>query len=738
MIRFLLILILTPAVNDLAAQTIKGKVIDANTLLPLHHTHIACPQTGEGTITDESGNFTFILDDTRQPKTLVASFVGYQTISKSIESPENHFVLKLQPDTTLLKSVDIMAPDPVELIRSALSRIKENHGDARLLTCFYRMETKNQDKYIQVSEAAFELNQSPGKYNQIKVLKTREAEDDKAFNGVGMGIGTPLSAAKNFDITIHPEASFLSQKNMRKYNFFYEGTVIRSGVEAHEISFDQKKIKQALFRGKIYLHTSTLAIVGLTYGLSPKGIPYFNVGNAAERAAMKLLNISIEVQAHDETITYRQFGNKWYPDHLVRNEKVRVKSRRYNFDVPVTDRSEFLITRIDTNFNRPFHETELATGRFLESPPDPAKSFWEDHNIIPSQFNYEDIAREIESRNGYSQMKMAVKEKIKIFPKETGIRVDCVLTYYHNKSIFNGTALIKHKGKVVLHKGYGYADKELQLKNDTSTIFRIGSIAKTFTSRVIWQLKQEGLLDYDDSVQRFVPWYPYHGITIHHLLTHSSGIPNYMEQANFIDSIQHTFTIEELIRHFGLEQPVFSPGSQFQYSNTGYTLLALIAEKASGKNFNDLLTEKIIKPLRLTTTSFGNSDHPSQAKGYFGNVLEPKYVLSNTAGAGAISSTASNLLKWDNAHDDPALDELFEPHTWYHDWGAHYGYGWNIDKYQFRASKKHTIHYHGGTDFGFKSIIARQPDKDNLVILLNNTGEFPLFDISDLVFDILN
>jgi hypothetical protein len=84
------------------------------------------------------------------------------------------------------------------------------------------------------------------------------------------------------------------------------------------------------------------------------------------------------------------------------------------------------------------------------------------------------------------------------------------------------------------------------------------------------------------------------------------------------------------------------------------------------------------------------------------------------------------------------VQELFEPRTWYHDWGAHYGYGWNIDKYQFRTSKKHTIHYHGGTDFGFKSIMARQPDKDNLVVLLNNTGEFPLFDISDLVFDILN
>lgn len=731
LLSFLFVSLLTPALS----QTLSGKVIDSSTGSPLHYAHIACPETGEGAITDEAGNFRLIVKDITKAKTLRASFVGYQTMTKTVNDP--HLVFVLSPDTTTLRGVEITSPDPDVLIRSALRKIPDNHGGQRLLTCFYRMVTKNQDKYIQVSEASFEMNQFPPQYNQVKVLKAREAEDDKAFNGVGMGIGTPVASARSTDITMRADDSFLGEKNRKKYDFFYEGIVQYGGVEVHEISFDQKNIKDALYRGRLYLHSVSLAFVAIEYELSPKGIAYLKFGNAAQRAAMKLLDIDINVLAQRMVITYRPFGDKWYLDHVLREENVRVKSKRYNFDVPVAERGEFLVTRIDTTFRRAFAEEELTKSGFIESAADTSKGFWQDYNTIPSQIDYNAIAREIESRNGYASVKTALRNRMKNFPKDQGIRVDCVLTHYHSQGLFNGTALVKHKGKVILHKGYGYADKELQIRNDTSTVFRIGSIAKTFTSRIIWQLAQEGLLKYDDSVQRFVPWYPHHGITIHHLLTHSSGIPNYTGQAAFLDSIHHAFTIEELIRNFGLEKPTFTPGSEFRYSNTGYTLLALIAEKTSGKTFAELFTEKITVPLRLGNTSFVQQ-HPAQAKGYWNGVPEPAYAIGNTAGAGAISATASDLLKWDEAHNDPELAVLFVPRTWYHDWGSHYGYGWNIDKYQFWASKKHIIHYHGGTDFGFKSMLARQPDRNNLVVLLNNTGEFPLFDITDLVLNILN
>jgi CubicO group peptidase (beta-lactamase class C family) len=738
MTKTFLFLALIFFVNQLGAQTLSGKVFDGSTNSPLPLAHIACPETGEGTITDEEGNFKLILKDFKKSRSLVASYVGYQPVKKIVIESESLLVFELPPDTTVLKGIEITSPDPLNLIRSALGKLRENHGGQRLLTCFYRMVAKNRDKYIQISEAAFEMNQFPSHYNQVKILKARNANDEKAFNGVGIGIGTPVGAVKNMDITITTDGGFLREENLKKHDFFYEGITMMGGVEVHDITFDQKKIKDALWRGKIYLHASSLAFVYIEYELSPKGISYFKFGNAAERATMKLLNIDIDLRHEQMAITYRPFGNKWYPDHIIRNEIVGVKSRRFNFDVPVTDRSEILVTRIDTSFTKAFADEELTNKGFLESAADTAKAFWEDYNVIPSQIDYNPIAKQIEARNGYSAIKSEVKNRLKNFPKDEGKRIDSVLTHYHLKGLFNGTALVKHKGNVILHKGYGYADKESQVKNDTSTIFRVGSIAKTFTSRLIWQLKQEGLLNYDDSVQRFIPWYPHHGITIHHLLTHTSGIPNYTGQANFLDSIQHPFTIEELIRHFGLEKPAFSPGSEFRYSNTGYTLLALIAEKASGKNFSELFAEKITKALHLSHTSFARQYDSLHAKGYLGDFIEPSYFTGNMAGAGAITSTASDLLKWDEAHNARGLEELFVPRMWYHDWGSFYGYGWNIDKFQFWTSKKHTIQYHGGTDFGFKSMMARQPDKDNLIILLNNTGEFPLFDITDLVFSILN
>lgn len=380
----------------------------------------------------------------------------------------------------------------------------------------------------------------------------------------------------------------------------------------------------------------------------------------------------------------------------------------------------------------------LLTKGFIEAASDSSEMFWKDHNIIPSRVNYDDVAREIEARNGYTSVRNSIKEKMKDFSKDVSVRVDSVISFYHRKGLFNGTALIKYNGKVILHKGYGYADREQKFLNDTTTFFRIGSVAKTFTSRIIRALKENGLLNYDDSVQRFVPWFPHHNITIHHLLTHSSGLSNLFDNPDFIDSLNWRFTTEELIRHFASGTPLFEPGTAFKYSNTGYVLLALIAEKASGKTFRALFDELITKQLKLSHTYFGTCDCSSMVKGYYANAEEPPYVVTNTVGAGTVSSTTADLLKWDEANNDESLKELFEPQTWYHDWGAHYGYGWNIDKYQFRISKKHTVLYHGGTDFGFKSMFARQPDKDNLVVLLNNTGDFPLFDMTDLLLQIMN
>ena len=123
---------------------------------------------------------------------------------------------------------------------------------------------------------------------------------------------------------------------------------------------------------------------------------------------------------------------------------------------------------------------------------------------------------------------------------------------------------------------------------------------------------------------------------------------------------------------------------------------------------------------------------------------EPFYAAQNVTGAGGITSTVSDLLKWSHAIDDAKLlprakmDLMFIPRAAYTDWDADYGYGWMLDKYMFKASKNHAIRYHPGTDFGFYSMFLKQSDEKITIILLNNTGDFPRFEMSDLILNTLD
>jgi CubicO group peptidase (beta-lactamase class C family) len=730
------LLLLIAAITTTQAQFLSGTITDDATQHPIPYAHIAIPETGEGTVSDERGHYTLHLIPGTSTRHVKISLIGYRPIQLPVPFHGGIIDVALHPDTILLQAVEITPIDPRQLIQQALARLPQNHGGKRTLTCFYRLAARKSDQHIHISEAAFDLHQSPDQEAQLNIAKAREVEDVRAFNGVGMAIGTKVSTMKKIDLAANATTLFLSKSGLRKHDFTYEGVVHLGTEEVHEISFDQKPfIKEGLYRGKIFFSTSSLALVHVEYELSPRGLPYIQAGSAAERAALKLLNIQLDVRRQRTAISYRPFGSRWYLDYIIRDETTRVASRRYGFDVIVDERSEFLVTRIDTT--RSFTAAGSTAGRFLESSADTSHTFWKGYNIMPSSLNYDTLAANIEVRNGYTALKTSVRAVLQRAPKVPAARVDSILRIYHQKGMFEGVALIQHRGRVILHRGYGYADRTVNRLHDTTTVFRIGSLSKTFTSRIIFTLQQAGLLQYRDTVQKFLPWYPHRGITIEHLLTHVSGLLSYTDHPDFIDSIQHVYSLEEVIRHFGCEPPLFAAGTDFSYSNTGYTLLALIAESVSAKSFQQLLQEIISGPLELKHTSL-NGQELGLAKGYLYGAEEPAYAVSNVMGAGAMTSTAADLLRWANNQSTPGLDAQFVPRRYYRDWGVDYGYGWMIDRYQFRVSKQHTVILHPGTDFGFKTMLAHQLDRDNTVILLNNTGEFPLFDMTDLILSELN
>jgi CubicO group peptidase (beta-lactamase class C family) len=299
---------------------------------------------------------------------------------------------------------------------------------------------------------------------------------------------------------------------------------------------------------------------------------------------------------------------------------------------------------------------------------------------------------------------------------------------------------------VIYEKGFGLADLAVNKLNTVESQFRIGSTSKQFTAMLIMQLVQEGKLSVDDSAGKFLPGFTNGKVTILQLLTHQSGIPNYTDNQAYLENImEHRYTPDELVFRFCSDSLEFEPGTRFSYTNSGFTVLADIIEKVTRKKYAEVLAERIFIPLGMKRSFFiSGGDTANIAKGYINGLPENPYPVQNVAGAGGITSSASDLLRWANALSANTLlpkemmDELFKPRVAWDEWNAYYGYGWMIDRHIFRASDKHTIQYHPGIEFGFHDILLRQPDKGIAIILLSNNGDFPRFDITDLILNQLN
>ena len=263
---------------------------------------------------------------------------------------------------------------------------------------------------------------------------------------------------------------------------------------------------------------------------------------------------------------------------------------------------------------------------------------------------------------------------------------------------------------------------------------------------VIALLENKGLLDYEDPIGTYLPSYPNSDVTIHQLLSHQSGIPNFLDNNRYLTQVLlKAYSIEEIVYQFCSDTLAFEPGSKFEYSNSNFVILSLIAEKILKKDYSEILQESIFDPLDMQDTYFGQSpDSTNLVTAFIYGAPEPRYLPQNVGGAGGITSTIADLLKWSQALKNNVLlpaskmTKLTSAKVEYHDWDAYYGYGWLIDRYMFSASKKHQIIYHPGTDFGFYSMFAKQSDLDISIILLSNTGYFPRFEITELILNELN
>jgi CubicO group peptidase (beta-lactamase class C family) len=331
-------------------------------------------------------------------------------------------------------------------------------------------------------------------------------------------------------------------------------------------------------------------------------------------------------------------------------------------------------------------------------------------------------------------------------------QLDKLMQTYHAYGRFNGVVLVAEEGRIIYNKGLGLANMEWNLPNTPATKFRIGSVTKPFTAMLIMQLVEQGKITLEAPVSTYIKDYPNKNgdrITIHHLLTHTSGIPDYANFTVYERICRTAFTPGDFIKIFADSALEFTPGEKFSYTNSGYFLLGMVIEKVTDKSYEQVLQEKILTPLNMINTGYDHSETilKNRASGYEKKdkkrINAPYLDMSIPFAAGAMYSTAEDLFRWDQAIYTQQLlkketaDLVFTKYISAFNL-FHYGYGWLIGKQPVGNTKDSisTI-FHTGDINGFTSLFMRIPAQKKLIVLINNTGGAPLFEITAAINGIL-
>ena len=307
------------------------------------------------------------------------------------------------------------------------------------------------------------------------------------------------------------------------------------------------------------------------------------------------------------------------------------------------------------------------------------------------------------------------------------------------------SVVVVRDGRVEYMKGYGLAEVETRRPVSSLTNFRLASLSKQFTATAVMLLVADGKLRYDDDITTLLPNLPpfAHGVTVQHLLTHTSGLPDYEDFVADSQTTQvHDADIPLLIAH--ATAPKFRAGTRYDYSNTGYGLLALIVEHVSRRRFADVLHDRIFAPLGMTNTvayEEGRSTVANRAYGYSVNASGIRRTdQSNTSavlGDGGVYSSVADLAKWNRAIEQHAIVNAeqqklaWTPPSLPNGARTEYGFGWFIDRDHGALRLRHH-----GESRGFTNGIIRYPERRlSVVILTNRSGGAP-WDIAQKIAEL--
>jgi D-alanyl-D-alanine carboxypeptidase len=329
---------------------------------------------------------------------------------------------------------------------------------------------------------------------------------------------------------------------------------------------------------------------------------------------------------------------------------------------------------------------------------------------------------------------------------DLALKVDGKIKVFAQRDHFCGAVLIGQNGKILFQKGYGLANIEWSIPNTPQTKFRIFSLTKQFTAAAILLLQEQGKLSVSDPISRYVSELPdeWRKITLHQLLTHTSGLPEYTQSPE-INSLNFAGASPQQLIALVKSKPLqFTPGSKLAYCNTGYVLLGMVIEKVSGQSYSTFLKEKIFTSLHLKDTGYDEATAviSERASGYQfkdGSIVNAKYLdMTVPYSAGGLYSTVNDLFRWNEALAGSGFlslssqKQMFTVYPEASGYGAHYGYGVVISE-KFGQP----LYYHGGGGNGFATAIQRYPKGNICIIVLSNLESIKSWDIATEMAELL-
>ena len=308
-------------------------------------------------------------------------------------------------------------------------------------------------------------------------------------------------------------------------------------------------------------------------------------------------------------------------------------------------------------------------------------------------------------------------------------KVDSLLTHiFQDKDGPGGVFMVSKNGKSIYKKAFGNANIELGVKMESENVFQLGSMTKQFTAVAILMLTEQGKINLQAPISTYIPDYPIgNKISIHQLLTHTSGIKDFTKMKSLNQIAQQKLSPKQMVDFFKNEPTDFNPGEKFEYNNSGYVILGYIIELVSGDTYENYINKNIFEKIGMTHSRYASDVTiiKNRAYGYqqktTGYVNKTAISFSIPFSSGALMSTVDDMLLWQNALNKEVLlkpetiKKAFTKYKLNNGEPFNYGYGWHLKDIDGIATREH-----GGSIFGFKTMGVYIPDQDIYVLGLSN------------------